>query len=76
MSKTEIIKVQRPLSTNDLGSPWLLYDQKRAHVEHRLEASIDEQVKAAMGTAPKGYFGAEWTGKEWKIGAKVPAENW
>jgi hypothetical protein len=55
--------IQRPLSSNDLGDPWLLYDKNRSHVEQRTEGFINEQLKAAMGDAPKGYFQAEWPGR-------------
>jgi hypothetical protein len=51
MNMTEIIKVQRPLSSNELGDPWLLYDKNRSHVEQRTEGYISEQVKAALGGA-------------------------
>jgi hypothetical protein len=73
---TEIIKIQRPLSENTLGNPWLLYDKNRVHVEQRAEAFINEGVKAAMRGASKGYFQADWTDDGWKIGAQVLAEDW
>jgi hypothetical protein len=76
MNMTEIIKVQRPPSSKGLGSPWLLYDKNRARVEPRAEASINEDVKAAMRSAPKGYFQAEWTDAGWKIGDPVVAQDW
>lgn len=76
MNMTEVIKIEKPLSSNDLGDPWLLYDKNRAHLEERTEGFISEKVKAALGDASKGYFQAEWTSEGWKIGDHVMAEDW
>jgi len=76
MNMTEIIKVQRPLSTNHPGNPWLLYDKNHTHVEHREEGAIDKKVRTDMGSDVKAYFEAEWSSEGWKIGKKVLAEDW
>jgi hypothetical protein len=76
MNMTEVIKVQRPLSSNDLGNPWLLYDKGRVHVVHTKEALMDKTVRAAMGNAIKGYFEAEWSSEGWKIGKKARDQDW
>jgi hypothetical protein len=73
---SEIVKVQRPLSTNDLGNPWLIYDKDHKHLEHKPEATVPHGVKAAMGDDPKGYFMAIWSGGGWKIGERVKEQKW
>jgi hypothetical protein len=73
----EIVKLQQPLSSNDLDPPWLIYDQGRKKVESRAAALIDRAVKVAMGDAPKGYFEGEWSAEEgWKIGDRVLDQKW
>jgi hypothetical protein len=73
---TEIIKIQRSLSSNYPSNPWLLFDKKQMHVEHSEESLMDKKVKAAMGDAVKGYFEAEWSLDGWKIGRKVRDQDW
>lgn len=73
---SEVIKIQRPVSQNGLSGPWLLYDKGGSHLEQRADAFLNEDVKAAMGGAPTGYFQAEWTAEGWKIGDKVLDQGW
>jgi hypothetical protein len=73
---SEIVKVQRPLSSNDMGNPWLIYDEARKHVAHMPEASVEPSLKAAMGSDAKGYFLAVWSGGGWKICERVKAPKW
>jgi hypothetical protein len=77
MNLKEVVKVQKPLSSNNDDPPWLIYDQGKKKVEERAAALIDRTVKAAMGNDPKGYFEAEWSAEEgWKIGDRVLDQQW
>lgn len=77
MNLKEIVKVQRPLSSNSDGAPWLIYDQGKKKAEQRAAALVDPAIRAALGSDPKAYFEAEWSMEGgWKIGAKVLPRNW
>jgi hypothetical protein len=73
---SDIVKIQRPLSTNDRGNPWLIYDKDKKHREFRPEDQVSSDVKAAMGKDPKGYFIGVWSGGGWKIGERVKEQTW
>jgi hypothetical protein len=73
---SEIVKIQRPLSTNHWGNPWLVYDKSQKHVESKPEASVEPSVKTAMAKDPKAYFLAVWSGGGWKIGERVKEQKW
>jgi hypothetical protein len=73
----EIVKVQRPLSSNKDAPPWLIYSEGKLKMETRETDLIDPAVKSAMGDDPKGYFEAEWAAQGgWKIGARVKDQDW
>jgi hypothetical protein len=72
-----IVKVQRPISTNDPSVPWLIYDRARTHMEHRPESDINPYVKKSMGEDFKAFFRATWfsvTG--WALSERVKGQNW
>jgi hypothetical protein len=73
---SEIVKIQRPLSSNEIGNPWLIYDKDRKHTQHKPESSVPEAVKTAMDGDVKGYFMAIWSGGGWKIGDRVEEQKW
>jgi hypothetical protein len=73
---SEVVEVQRPLSTNDLGNPWLINDKDRKHMEHKPESTVPEAVKTAMGDDLKGYYLAIWSGGGWKIGERAKGQKW
>jgi hypothetical protein len=77
MNLKEVVKVQKPLSSNNADPPWLIYDQGKKKVESRAAALIGREVKAATGNDPKAYFEAEWSAEEgWKIGDRVLDQKW
>ena len=77
MNLKEIVKVEKPLSSNNDDPPWLIYDQGKKKVESRAPALIGRDVKTAIGNDPKGYFEAEWSAEEgWKIGDRVIDQKW
>lgn len=74
---TEIVKVQRPLSSNAPGAPWLVYDKARTFVERKPEAAIPDAISTEMGDDPKGYFEATWSCPGgWSIGARIKDRKW
>ena len=58
---TEIVKVQRPIMTNDPSAPWLIYDAARKHVTEVPEMAIPQHIRAAMGDDYKAYFVGAWS---------------
>jgi hypothetical protein len=74
---SEIIKVQRPLSSSHPSTPWLIYDKDYKHIERKPDKLIGVDVKAAIGTDAKGYFNGVWaTGAGWTINERVKGQDW
>jgi hypothetical protein len=74
---TEIVKVQRPVKTNDPTEPWLIYDRRRNHEVMVPAAAIPEHVKKALGDDFKGYFTGAWSSVVgWGLSARVAAQEW
>lgn len=71
-----IVKVQRPLATNDPSAPWLIYDEARSFYQMVPEAEVPASVKEAMGDDAKGYFNAVDKGAELNIRERVGAQDW
>jgi len=72
-----IVKVQRPLSSSDPSTDWLIHDKKYEHVEQKPEKLVSADVKAAIGRRVKGYFRGVWADDAgWTISARVEGQNW
>ena len=75
--KTEIVKVQRPIATNDPNIPWLVYAKGHKKTQQVRQAYITEQTKKAMGKDLKAYFNAEWNDVSgWTIKDRVEDQEW
>ena len=73
----EIVKVQRPISTNDPRAPWLIYDKDRKHVEQKPSAAIRKDIRKAMGSDFKGYFKGAWSSVVgWGLSVRVEDQDW
>ena len=74
---TEIIKVQRPLRTNDPTIPWLIYDKSRKREQQLPQSIIPPAAVKALGNDPKGYFEGHWSSiVGWAIGKRVNNQGW
>jgi hypothetical protein len=71
-----VVKVQRPLSPPD--APWLIYDNKMRHVEHRHPSLIPHHVHKVMASSPKAYFSADWSSDnhQWILRAEAKPRLW
>ena len=73
----EIVKVQRPIFTNDPNEPWLIYDRWHQHIESKLPHRIREDTRKAMGSDFKGYFKGAWSSVVgWGLSERVEDQNW
>ena len=72
-----VVKVQVPLFSSDpsmqTSSRGLVYDERRRHMG---EQALPPDVIEALGKDVKGFFQAEWNGKTWEIGKRVPGRGW
>ena len=76
-AKTEIVKVQRPIATNDQRNMWLLYGKGRKKRQQIQQSLVQNHVVAAMKGDLKAYFNAVWndvTG--WYIKNRVEDHEW
>jgi len=69
-----IVKVQRPLSSNDPNAPCLVYDEGRRH-QGFIELT-PEEVVTLMGDAAKGYFEARVERGNLVLGERVADRDW
>ncbi len=78
MKAYNIVKVQRPLFSNDPGMPWLMYDQFRARQVQVPDYEIPEPIKIALKSRPKAYFKGSWNpiGNFWMLGEIVKDKHW
>lgn len=78
MEVYHIVKVQRPISTNDKHIPWMVYDQLRARMCHIPEKDVPAEVKEALGNDFKAFFEATWNEAKdsWDIGVKTHWRAW
>lgn len=58
---TSIVKVQRPIHTNEPEKFWLMYDKYRVNVTKVPDAVVPNYVKKAMGIDHKAYFIGAWS---------------
>ena len=75
--KTEIVKVQRPIATNDPNVPWLIYAKGHKKTQQVRQAYITEQVKKDMKGDFKAYFNAVWSDVSgWHIKDRLKDKEW
>ena len=73
----EIVKVQRPIVSNDPDDPWLIYDKARKHECEVPDAAIPKHVRKAMGSDFKAYFKGTWSSiVGWGLSVRVNAQDW
>jgi hypothetical protein len=74
---TDIVKVQRPLMTNDADIPWLIYDKSHKRSQQLPQRVIPPAAVRALGNDPKGYFEGHWSSMfGWVIGKRVKNQDW
>jgi len=74
---TEIVKVQRPIATNDPDDPWLIYDKARKHQIQVPARLIPRWARIKMGDDHKAFFRAEWSNMAgWGLLERAPWQEW
>lgn len=76
MSDPEIVKVQRPVFTDDAAQPCLIYDREREREQTTPLARLPAHVRKALDAYPKVYCEALWKGRRWDLGQVVEAQPW
>jgi hypothetical protein len=73
-----IVKVQRPLVSNDQTVPWFVYDRERLHEATIPEKKIPPHVLRAMGNEPKRFFRARWLARQktWRLLETASWQQW
>jgi hypothetical protein len=71
-----LLKVQRPLESNEPNPPFLVYAQGRRFMTHVRTSEMPADVIAALGADLKGYFEAEREGGQWRFGRRVADQGW
>lgn len=73
----EIVKVQRPLQSNQVGAPWLIYAEGRKNIETVPEKDVSSRVRTQMKRDYKAYFWADWDAETntWDVHSRVPDEQ-
>jgi hypothetical protein len=66
-----VVKIKR--SASDATRQLVVADKERRFVEF---APPLKPILAALDGAPEGYFEAEREEGQWKIGKKLPDQNW
>ena len=75
--KTEIVKVQRPIATNDPRSMWLIYGKGRKKRQQIQQSLVQNHVVAAMKGDFKAYFNAVWNDVSgWHIKDRLKDKEW
>jgi hypothetical protein len=79
----QLVKVQRPLSTNDPEAPWLLYGKGRANTAMIPQRLVPDAIKQAMNGQAKAFF---WGSLEpspdmpgtfiWALSKRAPDPGW
>lgn len=79
----EVVKVQRPISTNDPNIHWLFYGEGRTNTAMIPEAAIPAEIKAAMGKRKKAFFWGRLEPSKtqpgtfnWMLGDEAPEQEW
>lgn len=72
-----IVKVQRPMVSNDPRNAWLVYAHGRKRVQEIPQLSVPHHVVKKMGNDYKAYFNATWDeASGWKLLNRVEDEYW
>ena len=75
--KTEIVKVQRPIATNDPRNMWLVYGKGRKKRHQIQQSLVQSHVIAAMKGDFKAYFNAVWNDVSgWHIKDRLKDKEW
>jgi hypothetical protein len=71
----DIVKVQKPLVTNDVRKLALVYSKGRKNI---VQQALDDDTEKAMRKDLKGFFEAEFVHErnQWKIGKRVSDRDW
>lgn len=73
----DVVKVQRPVRTNDPQAPWMIYDASRKRQSQTPDASIPKHVKDAMGGDYKAFFKGSWSSAiGWSLLRRVADQTW
>lgn len=76
----QIVKLQRPLSTNEPDVPWLLYGEGRTNHVLIPDSMVPQEVKDAMGDRAKRYYYGRLVdgpaGKVWQLEGIAPDQDW
>ena len=76
----QIVKLQRPLSSNEPDVPWLIYGKGRTNMATIPDSMIPAEVRAAMGDKAKRYYYGRLvdgpTGKLWQLEGIAPDQDW
>ena len=71
-----IIKLQRPLASNETDPPWLAYNRTRKVHQLLPRAKLDQVTLLAMGDDAKAYFEATLVGDRLVFGRRVLDRQW
>ena len=72
-----IVKVQRPIVSNDPREPWLVYNRDKTVVKHVPAKDVPSNVKSQMGDKLKAHFLAKIrNGNIVAYGGTVQGEGW
>lgn len=77
---TFIVKVQRPLMSNEAHPSHLVYGHRprNPHFRERFQRDLPLHVLKALKVEPKAYFHATWDKHRsiWVIGTQAPNQEW
>ena len=74
---SEIVKVQRPISTNDPRQPWLIYNRSGKRMVHIADTDVPPRIRVATRGNSKAYFVAEWSKDVGlSLGERVWEQSW
>lgn len=71
-----IVKVQKPIMTNDPKRPFFVYAEGHTNARGVPEKDVPKHVRGALKYRFRAFFEAEWSGKHWVIGKQVKAQDW
>lgn len=74
--ETYIVKIQKPLMTNDPNRPWRVYDQDRHFDVTIPEAQIPKRIRKHMQYISKAYYKAELTYQGWVFQKPTKERAW
>lgn len=60
MPKELVVKVQKPIMTNEVEPLWLIYDEEREHTFQIKQSEVPQNIKDIIGHRNKAYFRATY----------------